>query len=149
MMDNPFTTEAQRHRGNPVFGFARLVFLCVLCVSVVNPVFAKEAAPLAADPVVLLLDEPSAGVAQRETEALGPLLLRIRDHTGCAMLVIEHDMPLLAGICDQMVALELGRPIAWGTPETVLADERVISSYLGTDAAAIGRSGATPTPVPT
>ncbi len=52
MMDNPFTTEAQRHRGNPVFGFARLVFLCVLCVSVVNPVFAKEAAPLAADPVV-------------------------------------------------------------------------------------------------
>lgn len=104
---------------------------------------------LAADPVVLLLDEPSAGVAQRETEALGPLLLRIRDHTGCAMLVIEHDMPLLAGICDQMVALELGRPIAWGTPETVLADERVISSYLGTDAAAISRSGATPTPVPT
>lgn len=102
---------------------------------------------LAADPVVLLLDEPSAGVAQRETEALGPLLMRIRDHTGCAMLVIEHDMPLLSGICDQMVALELGTPIAWGTPAEVLADDRVIASYLGTDAAAIGRSGAVATPV--
>jgi len=100
---------------------------------------------LAADPVVLLLDEPSAGVAQKETEALGPLLQRIRDHTGCAMLVIEHDMPLLSGICDQMVALELGGVIAWGTPEQVLADERVISSYLGTDSAAINRSGA---PIP-
>ncbi|MFN8104806.1 MAG: ATP-binding cassette domain-containing protein [Acidimicrobiia bacterium] len=102
---------------------------------------------LAADPVVLLLDEPSAGVAQRETEALGPLLMRIRDHTGCAMLVIEHDMPLLSGICDQMVALELGTPIAWGTPAEVLADDRVIASYLGTDATAIGRSGAVPTAV--
>lgn len=97
---------------------------------------------LAEEPVLLLLDEPSAGVAQKETEALGPLLKRIRDHTGAAMLVVEHDMPLLAGLCDRMVALELGAVIADGSPDAVLADERVIASYLGTDASAINRSGA-------
>lgn len=90
---------------------------------------------------MLLLDEPSAGVAQRETEALGPLLLQIRDHTGAALVVIEHDMPLLSSICDEMVALELGGVIARGTPQEVLADDKVIASYLGTDAAAINRSG--------
>ena len=50
---------------------------------------------LAQEPSVLMLDEPSGGVAQKETEALAPLLLRVRDHTGCSILVIEHDMPLL------------------------------------------------------
>ncbi len=97
---------------------------------------------LAEEPVLLLLDEPSAGVAQRETEALGPLLRRIRDATGVAMVVIEHDMPLLSGLCDRLVALELGAVIATGTPEEVLADELVVASYLGSDAAAINRSGA-------
>ncbi len=95
---------------------------------------------LAEDPVLMLLDEPSAGVAQRETEALGPLLRRIRDQTGAAMLIIEHDMPLLSGVCDQLVALELGAVMTTGSPEEVLADERVIAAYLGTDAAAINRS---------
>ena len=72
---------------------------------------------LAQDPKVLMLDEPSGGVAQKETEALGPLLLRVREHTGCSILVIEHDMPLLSTICDRMVALELGGVIAEGTPD--------------------------------
>jgi branched-chain amino acid transport system ATP-binding protein len=98
---------------------------------------------LAEDPVLMLLDEPSAGVAQRETEALGPLLRRIRDHTGAAMVVIEHDMPLLSGLCDRLVAMELGCVITDGPPDEVLAHPAVISSYLGTDAAAIHRSGAT------
>ncbi|HEY4410400.1 MAG TPA: ATP-binding cassette domain-containing protein, partial [Acidimicrobiia bacterium] len=53
---------------------------------------------LAQDPAVVLLDEPSAGVAQRETEALGPLLRRVQAYTGCSMLVIEHDMPLIAAV---------------------------------------------------
>ena len=96
---------------------------------------------LAAEPQVLLLDEPSAGVAQRETEALGPLLRRIRDRTGAAVVVIEHDMPLLRGICDRMVALELGSVVTEGTPDEVLTDERVVAAYLGTDLAAIERSG--------
>ncbi len=96
---------------------------------------------IAHDPAVLLLDEPSSGVAQKETEALGPLLLRIKEETGCALLVIEHDMPLLTGICDRMVALELGAVVTTGTPEEVLADERVVSAYLGGDVAVIERSG--------
>jgi branched-chain amino acid transport system ATP-binding protein len=96
---------------------------------------------LAQEPKVLMLDEPSGGVAQKETEALGPLLLRVREHTGCSILVIEHDMPLLSAICDTMVALELGAIIAEGPPEEVLAHPRVIESYLGTDESAINRSG--------
>jgi ABC-type branched-subunit amino acid transport system ATPase component len=97
---------------------------------------------LASDPSVVVLDEPSGGVAQKETEALGPLLQRVQDATGASILVIEHDMPLLTGLCDRMIALELGEVIAEGTPTEVLAHQRVIESYLGTDVAAINRSGA-------
>ncbi|HET6916567.1 MAG TPA: ATP-binding cassette domain-containing protein [Acidimicrobiales bacterium] len=97
---------------------------------------------LAQDPKVLLLDEPSGGVAQKETEALGPLLRRIRERTGCSILIIEHDMPLLSGLCDRLVALELGSVIAEGTPAEVLNHPAVIASYLGTDEKAIARSGA-------
>jgi branched-chain amino acid transport system ATP-binding protein len=98
---------------------------------------------LAEEPVLMCLDEPSAGVAQRETEALGPLLRRICEHTGAGMLVIEHDMPLLAGLCDRLVAMELGQVMVEGPPSDVLDHPAVIAAYLGTDATAINRSGAT------
>jgi len=75
---------------------------------------------LAHDPTVLLLDEPSSGIAQRETEALGPLLHHIRDETGCALVVIEHDMPLLPGCAIRLVAMDLGRVIAAGQPQRFL-----------------------------
>jgi ABC-type branched-subunit amino acid transport system ATPase component len=86
---------------------------------------------LAQDPDVLLLDEPSAGVAQRETEALAPLLRRVREATGCSLVIIEHDMGLISAVCDELVALEFGSVIARGTPAEVLAHPRVIASYLG------------------
>jgi branched-chain amino acid transport system ATP-binding protein len=97
---------------------------------------------LASDPAVIVLDEPSGGVAQKESEALGPLLRRVQQATGTSILVIEHDMPLLSGLCDRMVALELGAVIAEGTPAEVLDHPRVVESYLGTDTSAIARSGA-------
>jgi branched-chain amino acid transport system ATP-binding protein len=96
---------------------------------------------IAHDPKVLLLDEPSSGIAQKETEALGPLLKRIQDETSCALLVIEHDMPLITSVSDRMIALELGHPIVEGTPEQVTTDPRVVTSYLGGDIASINRSG--------
>ncbi len=97
---------------------------------------------LAQEPRVLLLDEPSAGLAQREAEAMGPLLRRIRDATGCALVVVEHDVPLLTGACDRLVAMELGEVIADGPPSEVVRDPRVLASYLGDDIAAVERSGA-------
>ena len=96
---------------------------------------------LALDPSVVLFDEPSAGIAQRETEALGPLLRRVQHTTGCSMVVIEHDMSLLTSLCDELVALELGSVIARGVPKDVLAHPRVVASYLGTDEAVVRRSG--------
>jgi branched-chain amino acid transport system ATP-binding protein len=96
---------------------------------------------LAQDPAVVLLDEPSAGVAQREAEALAPLLRRVQAETGCAMCVIEHDMTLLSDLCDELVAMELGHVIATGPPRDVLSHPRVVESYLGVDEQAIARSG--------
>jgi branched-chain amino acid transport system ATP-binding protein len=97
---------------------------------------------IAHDPTVLILDEPSSGIAQRETEALGPLLRRIQRETGCAMLVIEHDMPLITAVSDEIIALEVGAVVTRGKPDEVLSDPRVISSYLGGDINVIQRSGA-------
>ena len=97
---------------------------------------------LAQEPAVLLLDEPSGGVAQKETEALGPLLRQVQQATECSILVIEHDMPLLTSLCDRMYCFELGAVIAEGTPSEVLEHPRVIESYLGSNQDAINRSGA-------
>jgi ABC-type branched-subunit amino acid transport system ATPase component/predicted MFS family arabinose efflux permease len=92
-------------------------------------------------PSVVLLDEPSSGIAQRESEALGPLLIRIRDTLGASLVVVEHDMPLLTGMADRMIALEQGALLVEGTPEAVLSDPLVIASYLGETQTVIARSG--------
>jgi ABC-type branched-subunit amino acid transport system ATPase component len=92
-------------------------------------------------PAVVLLDEPSSGIAQRETEALGPLLVELRDRLGCAIVLIEHDMPLLLGVAERVYALETGRVIAVGAPEEVVRHPEVVRSYLGDDSSALKRSG--------
>jgi ABC-type branched-subunit amino acid transport system ATPase component/ABC-type branched-subunit amino acid transport system permease subunit len=100
------------------------------------------AAQVAAAPQLLLLDEPTAGVAQREAEAFGPMLRRLRDELNCSILIVEHDMPLLMSVCDRVFALEAGSVIAEGTPEEIRTNPRVIASYLGSDDSSILRSGA-------
>ncbi|MDH3754089.1 MAG: ATP-binding cassette domain-containing protein, partial [Acidimicrobiia bacterium] len=95
---------------------------------------------LALDAQLLCLDEPTAGVAQRETEAFGPLLVEIRRELGAAMLIIEHDMPLIMAMSDRVYCLELGTVISEGEPHEVRNDPAVIASYLGTDERAIARS---------
>jgi ABC-type glutathione transport system ATPase component len=96
---------------------------------------------IAHDPTVLMLDEPSSGIAQKETEALGPLIKRIQREAKCAVLIIEHDMPLITGVSDKIIALELGEVVVEGDAETVLSNKRVIEAYLGGDLDLINRSG--------
>jgi ABC-type branched-subunit amino acid transport system ATPase component len=97
---------------------------------------------LALDARVLCLDEPTAGVAQRETEAFGPLILAIRRELDASVLVIEHDMPLIMSMSDRVYCLEAGRVIASGPPEAVRSDPAVVASYLGPDERAINRRDA-------
>jgi branched-chain amino acid transport system ATP-binding protein len=96
---------------------------------------------LGTEPRVLLLDEPSSGIAQAEAESLGPLLRRVRVETGCSILIIEHDMPLISRVADELLALDQGKVVTRGAPEDVLEDKRVVESYLGTSEASIRRSG--------
>ncbi len=99
---------------------------------------------IAHKPSVLLLDEPSSGVAQRETEALGPLLKDMQRATQCSIVIIEHDMPLISAVSDEIIALDLGRVVMRGSPSAVLSDARVVASYLGDDEGVIQRSGSVP-----
>jgi ABC-type branched-subunit amino acid transport system ATPase component/ABC-type branched-subunit amino acid transport system permease subunit len=95
---------------------------------------------LALDSELLLLDEPTAGVAQKETEAFGPLIESIRKELGASILVIEHDMPMVMSISDRIYCLEAGCVIAEGDPQAIRNNPAVIASYLGTDERAIARS---------
>ena len=91
----------------------------------------EMARALATDPVIMLLDEPTAGMNPRETLELRDHIVRMRDELGLTVLVIEHDMRVVKGVSDRVVACDYGRKIAEGTYDEVANDEQVIEAYLG------------------
>ncbi|MDQ4027025.1 MAG: ATP-binding cassette domain-containing protein, partial [Actinomycetota bacterium] len=86
---------------------------------------------MATDPKLLLLDEPTAGMNPAETEGLTKLIGGLRSERGYTIVVIEHDMRLVRGVSDRVIALDYGKKIAEGTYQEVASDERVIEAYLG------------------
>ena len=107
------------------------------------------AAVVAHQPSVVLLDEPSSGVAQREVEAMVGLLRTVRDRLDATMLVVEHDIAFIAELADRLVAMDRGTVLTSGSPRDVLASPVVVEAFLGSDPLALSRSGATATPTPT
>jgi branched-chain amino acid transport system ATP-binding protein len=95
----------------------------------------EMARALATEPVVVLLDEPTAGMNPHETLELRDHIVRMRDVLGLTVLVIEHDMRVVKGVSDRVIALDYGRKIAEGTYEKVAHDPQVIEAYLGTKTA--------------
>ncbi len=91
----------------------------------------EMARAMATEPRLLLLDEPTAGMNPRETLELRDHIVRMRDERGLTVLVIEHDMRVVRGVSDRVVALDYGKKIAEGSYEDVANDEQVIEAYLG------------------
>ena len=86
---------------------------------------------LATDPKLLLLDEPAAGMNPQETQALMDMIRLVRDQFDMTILLIEHDMKLVSGICEKLTVLNFGEVLAQGETSTVLAEPQVITAYLG------------------
>jgi len=94
-----------------------------------------------AAPRLLLLDEPTAGIAQREAEAFIPLLRRLHQIADTTIVLVEHDVPLVFELCTSVVVMELGRVVADGPPDVVRADPRALAAYLGASDEALFASG--------
>jgi branched-chain amino acid transport system ATP-binding protein len=84
-------------------------------------------------PRLVLLDEPAAGLPDKETEHLGDVIRRIPEHTGALTILVDHDMSLVSHCCTVTAVLDFGKLIASGPTAEVLRDERVVRAYLGTE----------------
>jgi branched-chain amino acid transport system ATP-binding protein len=94
----------------------------------------EMARALTASPKLLLLDEPIAGMNQDEAEDLRQLLLRLNER-GLTILLIEHDMPFVMNLCQELWVLDFGLLIAQGTPAEIRQNAKVLDAYLGSEAA--------------
>ena len=92
-------------------------------------------------PRLLLLDEPTAGIAQREAEAFIPLLQRLQEVTKATILLVEHDVPLVFELCSNVVVMETGKVVSIGPPDVVRSDPRALAAYLGASEEALNVSG--------
>lgn len=136
--------EEKAHSLIVEFGLERFEERYVSQLSTGTRRVVELACAVANEPRVLLLDEPTSGIAQRESEALAELLLGLREQTGASFVVIEHDVPLVSSLADRMVCMHLGEVIAEGDTTEVLTSPQVVSAYLGADTAAVNRSGPLP-----
>jgi ABC-type branched-subunit amino acid transport system ATPase component/ABC-type branched-subunit amino acid transport system permease subunit len=139
--------RAKRVQADEVVGFlglGRYADFPIASLSTGSRRIVELACLLAQEARLLLLDEPTAGVAQREAEAFGPLVASLRKELDASVVIIEHDIPLVSSMSDRLYCLALGEVIAEGTPDQVRTDPAVVAAYLGTDERAIGRSGVVP-----
>ncbi len=126
-----------------MFGLERYADTLVSELSTGSRRLVDLAAVVAHQPTVVLLDEPSSGVAQREVEAMVELLRNVRDRLDATLLVVEHDIAFIAELADRLVAMDRGAVLTSGAPRTVLESPEVGAAFLGSDPLALARSGPT------
>jgi len=124
-----------------MFGLGRFADNLVSELSTGSRRLVDLAAVVALQPTVVLLDEPSSGVAQREVEAMVELLRTVRDRLDATMLIVEHDIAFIAELADRLVAMDRGAVLASGAPRDVLESPAVGEAFLGSDPLALTRSG--------
>ncbi|HSZ36240.1 MAG TPA: ATP-binding cassette domain-containing protein, partial [Acidimicrobiales bacterium] len=124
-----------------MFGLERFADNLVSELSTGSRRLVDLAAVVAHQPTVVLLDEPSSGVAQREVEAMLELLRNVRDQLDATMLIVEHDIAFIAELADRLVAMDRGAVIASGPPADVLQSPMVGEAFLGSDPLALTRTG--------
>ncbi len=125
---------AQRRKAEEIIEFLQLESIRDEPIDVIPLGLQKRvelARALAAEPKLLILDEPMAGMNQEEKEYMARFILDVREANGTTVLMIEHHMDVVASLCDRMAVLNYGEMIAAGKPKEVLAEPRVIEAYLG------------------
>jgi branched-chain amino acid transport system ATP-binding protein len=133
----PPTAREERHTRNNAFALLELVGLADQADrKAKNFAYGDQrrleiARALALKPQVLLLDEPAAGMNSNEKKQLSQFIRQIRERFNLTVLLIEHHVPLVMGLCDRIAVLDFGQLIALGTPELVKNDPAVIEAYLG------------------